>query len=51
MAGINDITIINSNTGESRPVESGTEKTICSPDLCGSNNLTVYRRTIAIALR
>ena len=47
MAGISDLTIVNSNTCESVPVESGTVKTICSPDLCGSSNLTVYRRTIA----
>jgi mannose-6-phosphate isomerase-like protein (cupin superfamily) len=46
MAKIGDITIINSNTCESRPFESGTEMTLCSPDLCGSENLTVYERTI-----
>ena len=28
-------------------VESGTERTLCSTALCGSKNLTVYRRTIA----
>ena len=47
MAQINDISIINSNTCESKPFESGTEKTLCSPELCGANNLTVYKRTIA----
>lgn len=46
MAKISDLSIINSNTAESRPVESGTETTLCSPGLCGANNLTVYRRTI-----
>lgn len=47
MATINDISIIDSNTAEARPVESGTERTLCSPALCGSNHLTVYRRTIS----
>jgi mannose-6-phosphate isomerase-like protein (cupin superfamily) len=47
MAGISDITIVDSNTCESKAVASGAEKTLCSPDSCGSNNLTVYRRTIA----
>src|SRR3982751_1658480 len=46
MAGIRDLTIINSNTCAAARVESGTVKTLCSPDLCGSTNLTVYRRTI-----
>jgi len=46
MAGIADLTIVNSNTCASKTVECGTVKTLCSPDLCGSNNLTVYRRTI-----
>ena len=46
MAGISDLTIVNSNTCESMPVEFGTVKTLCSPDLCGSSNLTVYRRTL-----
>ena len=47
MANISDISVVNSNTGESRPFESGTEMTLCSPALCGSENLTVYKRTIA----
>lgn len=46
MAKISDITIVNSNTAEARRVESGTETALCSPDLCGSKNLTVYKRTI-----
>jgi mannose-6-phosphate isomerase-like protein (cupin superfamily) len=46
MATINDVSIINSNTAEARAVESGLERTICSASLCGSKNLTVYRRTI-----
>jgi mannose-6-phosphate isomerase-like protein (cupin superfamily) len=46
MATISDVSIIDSNTAEAKPVESGLERTICSPDLCGSKNLIVYRRTI-----
>jgi mannose-6-phosphate isomerase-like protein (cupin superfamily) len=46
MATIQDISIIDSNVAPARPVESGTERTLCSPELCGSKNLTVYRRTI-----
>jgi len=47
MAGIPDITIVDSNTCESKPFESGTLKILCSPDSCGSGNLTVYRRNVA----
>jgi mannose-6-phosphate isomerase-like protein (cupin superfamily) len=47
MAGIRDLTIVNSNTCESTPVDYGTTRTLCSPELCGSTNLSVYRRTIA----
>jgi len=47
MAGIRDLTIVDSNTCTSVPAESGTVKTLCSADLCGAQNLTVYRRTIA----
>lgn len=46
MATISDIFIIDSNTAEARAVASGTEKTLCSPALCGAKNLTVYRRSI-----
>lgn len=46
MATISDVSIIDSNTAEARPVESGLERTICSPSLCGSRNLTVYKRTV-----
>lgn len=46
MATISDVSIIDSNTAKARPVESGLERTICSASLCGSKNLTVYRRTI-----
>ena len=47
MATISDISIINSNTAAARPVEFGTEKTLCSPALCGSKNLTVYRQMVS----
>jgi quercetin dioxygenase-like cupin family protein len=46
MPSISDVSIIDSNTAEAKRVESGLERTICSPSLCGSKNLTVYRRTI-----
>jgi quercetin dioxygenase-like cupin family protein len=46
MPTISDVSIIDSNTAEAKPVESGLQRTICSPELCGSKNLTVYRRTI-----
>ena len=46
MATIRDVSIINSNTAEARPVESGLERTICGQSLCGSKTLTVYRRTV-----
>lgn len=46
MATISDVSIIDSNAAEAKRVESGLERTICSPSLCGSNNLTVCRRTI-----
>ena len=46
MPTINDVSIIDSNAAEAVPVDSGFERTICSPELCGSKNLTVYRRTI-----
>jgi hypothetical protein len=47
MATIADISIIDSNAAEARRVQSGTERTLCSRPLCGSNNLTVSWRTIA----
>jgi mannose-6-phosphate isomerase-like protein (cupin superfamily) len=47
MPGIKDLSIVNSNTAEARPVESGTETTLCSPALCNSKNLTVYKRTVS----
>jgi len=47
MATISDISIIDSNTAEARPFAAGTEKTLCSPALCGSKNLTVYRQKVS----
>jgi mannose-6-phosphate isomerase-like protein (cupin superfamily) len=47
MPGIKDLSIVNSNTATAMPVESGMQATLCSPDLCGSKNLTVYKRTIS----
>ena len=47
MATISDVSIIDSNTAEAKAVASGLERTICSPSLCNSTNLTVYRRTIS----
>ncbi len=46
MATISDVSIIDSNTAEAKPVESGLERTICGQSLCGSKTLTVYRRTV-----
>jgi mannose-6-phosphate isomerase-like protein (cupin superfamily) len=46
MATISDVSIIDSNTAAAKSVDSGLERTICSASLCGSKNLTVYRRTI-----
>lgn len=46
MPTIKDLTIVNSNTAEATPFAAGLERTLCSPDLCDSKNLTVYKRTI-----
>ena len=43
---ISDVSIINWNTAEAKPVPSGLERTICSEQLCGSKTLTVYQRTV-----
>ena len=47
MPTIDDVTIINTNTAEAKTVDSGLERTICGDSLCGSKNLTVYRRTVS----
>jgi quercetin dioxygenase-like cupin family protein len=46
MASIKDLTIVNSNTAPARKVGHGLERTLCSPELCNSTNLSVYKRTI-----
>jgi mannose-6-phosphate isomerase-like protein (cupin superfamily) len=43
---MSDVSIINWNEAEAKPVASGLERTICSQDLCGSKTLTVYQRTV-----
>lgn len=47
MSSISDISIVDSNTAAARSVAHGTERELCSPALCGSRNLTVYRRTVS----
>ena len=46
MATMSDVSIINWNKAEAKPVASGLERTICSQALCGSKTLTVYQRTV-----
>jgi mannose-6-phosphate isomerase-like protein (cupin superfamily) len=47
MANISDVSIVNWNRTEAKPVESGLERTICSKSLCGSKTLDVYHRTVS----
>jgi len=47
MAKISDVSIINWNKVQAKPVESGLERTICSPSLCGSKFLTINHRTVS----
>ena len=47
MPTISDVSILNWNTAEAKPVASGFERTICSQSLCGSKTLTVFQRTVA----
>ena len=47
MPSIEDISIVDSNTAKAKKVEHGLERTLCSPELCDSKNLSVYKRTIA----
>lgn len=46
MPSIKDLTIVNSNTATPTKVEHGLLRTLCSPELCDSKNLTVYKRTV-----
>lgn len=47
MAKMSDVSIINWNRVEPKPVESGLERTICSKGLCGSKTLDVHHRTVS----
>jgi len=47
MAKMSDVSIVNWNTADAKPVASGLERTICSQGLCGSKTLTVFQRTVA----
>src|ERR1700748_3068813 len=47
MAKISDVSIINWNKTEAKPVASGLERTICSQALCGSKYLNVHHRTVS----
>lgn len=46
MPSIKDLSIVNSNTAAAKKVEHGLLRELCSPALCDSKNLTVYKRTI-----
>jgi mannose-6-phosphate isomerase-like protein (cupin superfamily) len=46
MATIRDVSIVNWNRTEAKPVASGYERTLCSQALCGSKTLDVYHRTV-----
>lgn len=46
MAGIRDLSIVDSNKAPGKAAEHGVEVVLCSPDLCGSRNLSVYRRSV-----
>ena len=47
MATINDVSIVNWNRADAKPVASGLERTLCSQSLCGSKTLDVYHRTVS----
>ena len=47
MATISDVSIVNWNRTEAKPVASGLERTICSKSLCGSKTLDVHHRTVS----
>ncbi len=46
MASIQDVHIIDSNAATADSVPSGVRRKLCSPGICGSQTLTVYRRTV-----
>jgi mannose-6-phosphate isomerase-like protein (cupin superfamily) len=47
MPNIKDVSIINWNKTEAKPVASGLERTICSKSVCGSKYLDVHHRTVS----
>jgi mannose-6-phosphate isomerase-like protein (cupin superfamily) len=47
MPNIKDVSIVNWNKTEAKPVASGLERTICSQALCGSKYLDVHHRTVS----
>jgi mannose-6-phosphate isomerase-like protein (cupin superfamily) len=47
MAKMTDVSIINWNKVDAKPVASGLERTICSQALCGSKYLNVHHRTVS----
>ena len=51
MAGIRDIFIVDSNTVQPTSVSSGLRRNLCSPGICGSRSLTVYKRTVLPGLK
>jgi mannose-6-phosphate isomerase-like protein (cupin superfamily) len=46
MAKISDVSIINWNKTEAKPVAAGLERAICNKSLCGSKYLDVHHRTV-----
>jgi mannose-6-phosphate isomerase-like protein (cupin superfamily) len=46
MATIRDVSIIDTKKAKAKQVPSGLERLVCGPEVCGSKNLTVFRRTI-----
>lgn len=47
MPNMKDVTIVNWNRTEAKPVASGLERTICSKAVCGSKYLDVHHRTVS----
>ena len=47
MPTMSDVSIVNWNRTEAKPVASGLERTICSKSLCGSKTLDVHHRTVS----
>jgi quercetin dioxygenase-like cupin family protein len=47
MPSTKDLFFIDSNTAKAETAPSGTVRTLCSEDVCGSKTLSVYRRTVS----